>query len=109
MDYGKYVYEKQTREKEARKAQKQIEIKEVRLAPRTDEHDIQVALTKIRKWAEEGDKIRVRIRFRGREMSHPELAQELLERVARDTAGATVVESMPAFDGRSMVMVLTPA
>jgi translation initiation factor IF-3 len=109
MDYGKYVYEKQKREKEARKAQKQIEIKEVRLAPRTDEHDIQVALTKIRKWAEEGDKIRVRIRFRGREMSHPELAQELLERVARDTAGATVVESMPAFDGRSMVMVLTPA
>ncbi len=108
MDYGKFLYEKQKREKEARKAQKIIEIKEIRLAPRTDEHDVQVVINKIRKWAQEGDKVRVRIRFRGREMSHPELAHELLQQVAKDTAEVMTVESMPAFDGRSMIMLLSP-
>jgi translation initiation factor IF-3 len=109
MDYGKYLFEKQKRERESRKAQKQIEIKEVRLRPKTDEHDIQVVLTKIRKFAKDGAKVRVRIRFRGREMQHPEVAREILERVAQDAADATVVESMPLFDGTSMVMILAPA
>lgn len=108
MDYGKYLYEKQKRERESRRAQKQIEVKEVRLRPKTDEHDIQVVLTKIRKFAKEGAKIRVRIRFRGREIYHPEVAHELLQRVATDASDATVVESMPAFDGKSMVMLLAP-
>lgn len=108
MDYGKYLYEKQKRERESRKAQKQIEIKEVRLRPKTDEHDIQVVLTKIRKFAKEGAKVRVRIRFRGREIYHPEVAQELMERVAKDVADVATVESRPALDGRSMVMLLTP-
>ena len=109
MDYGKYQFEKQKREREARRAQKVIEIKEVRLRPKTDEHDIQVVLTKIRKFAKEGAKVRVRIRFRGREIQHPEVAQELLERVARDAAEVMNVEFMPQFDGRSMIMLLAPA
>jgi translation initiation factor IF-3 len=108
MDYGKYLYEKQKRERESRKAQKQIEVKEVRLRPKTDEHDIQVVLTKIRKFAKEGAKVRVRIRFRGREIYHPEVAQELLERVANDVSDVTVVEAKPILDGRSMVMLLSP-
>lgn len=108
MDYGKYLYEKQKRERESRKAQKQIEIKEVRLRPKTDEHDIQVVLTKIRKFAKEGAKIRVRIRFRGREIQHPEVARDLLDRVARDVTDTVVVESMPQFDGRSIIMLLAP-
>ncbi len=109
MDYGKYLYEKQKRERESRKAQKQIEVKEVRLRPKTDEHDIQVVLTKIRKFAKEGAKIRVRIRFRGREIYHPEVAQELMERVANDVSDVATVEARPILDGRSMVMVLAPA
>jgi translation initiation factor IF-3 len=109
MDYGKYLYEKQKRERESRRAQKQIEVKEVRLRPKTDEHDIQVVLTKIRKFAKEGAKIRVRIRFRGREIYHPEVAQELLDRVAHDVQDVVTVEARAILDGRSMVMVLAPS
>jgi translation initiation factor IF-3 len=108
MDYGKYLYERQKRDRESRKAQKQIEVKEVRLRPKTDEHDIQVVLTKIRKFAKEGAKIRVRIRFRGREIYHPEVAQELMERVAHDVQDVVTVEMRPALDGKSMIMVLAP-
>ena len=109
MDYGKYLYEKQKRERESRKSQKQIEIKEVRLRPKTDEHDIQVVLTKIRKFAKEGAKIRVRIRFRGREIYHPEVAQELMARVANDVSDVVSIEARPILDGRSLVMVLAPS
>lgn len=109
MDYGKYLYEKQKRERESRKAQKQIEIKEVRLRPKTDEHDIQVVLTKIRKFAKEGAKIRVRIRFRGREIAHPEVARDLMKRVAEEVADVVAVEAFPSLDGRSMIMVLAPS
>jgi translation initiation factor IF-3 len=108
MDYGKYLYEKQKREREARKAQKTVEIKEVRLRPKTDEHDIQVVLTKIRKFAKEGAKIRVRIRFRGREIRHRDVAENLMKRVAADVADVVSVESYPSLDGRSMIMVLAP-
>ena len=80
----------------------------MRLRPKTDEHDIQVVINKIRKFAKEDAKVRVRIRFRGREIQHPEVAQELLERVARDVTDVMNVESMPAFDGRSLVMLLAP-
>lgn len=108
MDYGKYLYEKQKRERESRRAQKQIEIKEVRLRPKTDEHDIQVVLSKIRKFAKEGAKIRVRIRFRGREIYHPEVAQDIMQRIANDVAEIATVEGRPTLDGRSMVMLLAP-
>lgn len=109
MDYGKYLYEKQKRERESRKSQKQVEIKEVRLRPKTDEHDIQVVLTKIRKFTKDGAKVRVRIRFRGREIYHPEVARDLMKRLAEDVADITVVESFPSLDGRSMIMLLAPA
>ncbi|HMN28912.1 MAG TPA: translation initiation factor IF-3 [Caldilineaceae bacterium] len=108
MNYGKYLYEKQKRERESRKAHKQIEVKEVQMGPKTDEHDIQVILNRIRKFAKEGAKIRVRVKFKGREIYHPEVAQELLQRVAADAADAATVESMPAFDGKSLIMILTP-
>ena len=109
MDYGKYLYEKQKRERESRKSQKQIEIKEVRLRPKTDEHDIQVVLKKIQKFSADGAKVRVRIRFRGREIYHPEVARNLMKRVAEDSSDVTEVEAYPTLDGRSMVMVLAPA
>jgi translation initiation factor IF-3 len=109
MDYGKFLYEKQKRERESRKSQKQIEIKEVRLRPKTDEHDIQVVLKKIKRFSAEGAKVRVRIRFRGREIYHPEVARDLMKRVAEDSSDVASVESYPALDGRSMVMLLTPS
>jgi translation initiation factor IF-3 len=109
MDFGKYLYEKQKRERESRKAHKQIEVKEVQMGPKTDEHDIQVVLNKIRKFAKDGAKIRVRVKFKGREIYHPEVAQELLQRVANDVAADASVESMPAFDGKSLIMILAPA
>lgn len=108
MDYGKYLYEKQKRERDARKSQKQIEVKEVRLRPKTGEHDIQVVLSKIRKFAGEGDKIKVRIRFRGREIYHPEVARDLLQRVSDEVADIVDIESRPAFEGNSMIMIMAP-
>ena len=109
MDYGKYLYEKQKRERESRRAQKQIEIKEVRLRPKTGEHDIQVVLTKTRKFLKDGAKVRVRIRFRGREIVHRDIALDLMKRVTEELTAEAVVESRPGFEGRSMVMLLAPA
>jgi translation initiation factor IF-3 len=108
MDYGKYLYEKRKRERESRKAQKQIEVKEVRLRPKTGEHDIQVVLTKSRKFFAEDAKVRVRIRFRGREIYHQDVARDLMKRVSEELSDVAVVESHPSIDGRSMVMVLGP-
>ena len=108
MDYGKFLYEKQKREREARKAQKQIEIKEVRLRPKTGEHDIQVVLTKSRKFLAEGNKVKVTIRFRGREILHREVALTLMQRVAKDLAPSSILETHPAFEGRAMFMMLAP-
>lgn len=109
MDYGKYLYERQKRERESRKAQKQIEIKEVRLRPKTGEHDIQVVLNKTRKFLKDGAKVRVRIRFRGREIVHRDIALDLMKRVTEELGEEAVVESRPGFEGRSMVMLLAPA
>lgn len=109
MDYGKYLYEKQKRERESRKSQKQIEVKEVRLRPKTGEGDIQVVLKKIQKFIGEGAKVRVRIRFRGREIAHPDVARSMLKRVAEEVSEIATVESMPSFEGRSMIMILAPA
>jgi len=108
MDYGKFLYEKQKRERESRKAQKQIEIKEVRLRPKTGEHDIQVVLTKSRKFLAEGNKVKVTIRFRGREIVHRDVALTLMQRVAKDLAPSSIVETYPAFEGRAMFMMLAP-
>ncbi|MCD6290099.1 MAG: translation initiation factor IF-3 [Anaerolineae bacterium] len=109
LDFGKYQYERTKREREARRARKQIEVKEVRLRPKTGEHDIAYKLRDARRFLENGAKVKVRVRFRGREITHPEVARELLERMAEELSDIAVVEQRPTLDGRSLLMVLAPA
>lgn len=106
MDFGKYKYEQQKREAEARKKQHIIEIKEIKFRPGTDTHDYDVKMRSVLKFLEEGDKVKVTLRFRGREMAHQELGLELLHRVAADVGDAGKVESMPRLEGRQMVMMI---
>jgi translation initiation factor IF-3 len=108
MDFGKFKYETQKREAEARKKQKVIEIKEIKFRPGTDTHDYQVKMRSVMKFLEEGDKVKVTLRFRGREMAHQELGLELLNRVAADVGEAGKIESMPKLEGRQMVMMVAP-
>jgi translation initiation factor IF-3 len=108
MDFGKYQYEKAKREREARKARKEIEVKEIRLRPKTGEHDIGFKLKQAREFLADGAKVKVRIRFRGREITHPEVAMELLERVAKDLSDVSIVEKDPGFEGRTILMILAP-
>ena len=108
MDFGKFKYEQQKREAEARKKQKIIEIKEIKFRPRTDTHDYDVKMRSVMKFLEEGDKVKVTLRFRGREMAHQELGLELLHRVAGDVGEAGKGESMPRLEGRQMVMMIGP-
>lgn len=109
MDYGKYLYEKQKREREARKSQKQVEIKELRLRPKTDEHDVNVVVRKIQKFVKDDAKVRVRVRFRGREIVHQEVAREMLDGIAANVSEVAEIETRPKMEGRSMIMVLAPA
>nr|WP_239025599.1 translation initiation factor IF-3 [Roseibacterium persicicum] len=109
MDFGKFKYETQKREAEARKKQKIIEIKEVKFRPNTDTHDYEVKMRSVTKFLENGDKVKVTLRFRGREMAHQNLGRELLERVAADVEGLGKVENMPKLEGRQMVMMIGPA
>lgn len=106
MDYGKYKYEQQKRESEARKKQKTIEVKEIKFRPNTDTHDYEVKMRSIRKFLEAGDKVKVTLRFRGREMAHQRLGLELLHRVRDDLVGLGVVETMPQLEGRQMTMMV---
>jgi translation initiation factor IF-3 len=108
MDYGKFLYEKAKREREARKAQKQIEIKEIRLRPKTSEHHRSFKVRNARRWLQEGMKVRARIRFRGREFHYPEIARESLTSIAEDLSDVAVVEQYPNMEGRTMLMVLAP-
>ena len=108
MDFGKFKYETQKREAEARKKQKIIEIKEIKFRPGTDTHDYDVKMRSVLKFLDEGDKVKVTLRFRGREMAHQELGLELLNRVAADVGDAGKVESMPRLEGRQMVMMIGP-
>ncbi len=109
MDFGKFKYEQQKRESEARKKQKTIEVKEVKFRPNTDVHDYEVKMRNVFKFLENGDKVKVTLRFRGREMAHQNLGRELLERVAEDTKEVGKVENMPKMEGRQMVMMIGPA
>ena len=109
MDFGKYKYETQKRESEARKKQKIIEVKEVKFRPNTDIHDYEVKMRNVFKFLENGDKVKVTLRFRGREMAHQELGRDLLHRVADDTAEVGKVENMPKMEGRQMVMMIGPS
>jgi len=108
LDYGKFVYELHRKERDARKAQKQIEVKEIQIRPKTADHDIEVKLNAARKFLAEGAKVRVRVRFRGREHTHPELGDELMERVISDMSDVAVVESPPKPEGSALIMLLSP-
>ena len=108
MDYGKFKYQEQKRQAEARSKQKVIQVKEVKFRPATDEGDYQVKLRNLRRFLEEGDKAKVTLRFRGREMAHQELGMRVLERVRDDLVELAQVEAMPKLEGRQMVMVLAP-
>jgi len=109
MDYGKYKYEQQKRESEARKKQKVIEVKEVKFRPNTDTHDYDVKMRNVLKFLEKGDKVKVTLRFRGREMAHQDLGRDLLNRVAEDVKEIGKVENMPKMEGRQMIMIIGPA
>ena len=108
LDYGKYKYQAQKKAAEARKKQHVVEIKEIKLRPMIDDHDYDVKMRSMKRFFEEGDKVKITLRFRGREMAHQELGYQLLNRVKGDTGPIAKVESEPRFEGRQMVMVLAP-
>src|SRR5215207_10002970 len=108
LDYGKYKYQAQKKAAEARKKQKVVEIKEIKLRPMIDDHDYEVKMRAMRRFFEEGDKVKITCRFRGREMAHQELGGKLLERIRDDVASIAKVEQDARFEGRQMVMILAP-
>ena len=108
MDYGKYKFQLSKRKAAAKKKQRQIQIKEIKIRPGTEAADYQVKLRSIIKFLENGDKAKVTVRFRGREMSHPELGLQLLERMVKELTDHSLVEQYPKFEGRQIVMVLSP-
>lgn len=108
MDFGKFVYERAKKEREARKSQTKIEVKEIRLRPKTNEHHRDLRVRDARRWLVDGNKVKVRIRFRGREIDYPEIALGDLKEVAEDLADIAVIEQAPMMEGRTMLMVLAP-
>ena len=108
MDFGKFKYEQQKRESEARKKQKTIEVKEVKFRPGTDVHDYDVKMRNVLRFLEAGDKVKITLRFRGREMAHQDLGRDLLERVAEDVKEYGKIENMPKMEGRQMIMMIGP-
>jgi translation initiation factor IF-3 len=108
LDFGKFKYQSQKKAAEARKKTKTVEVKEIKMRPGIDDHDYDVKMRAIRRFFEEGDKVKVTLRFRGREMAHQELGTALLNRVKTDTSKIAKVESEPRFEGRQMVMILAP-
>jgi translation initiation factor IF-3 len=108
MDYGKYRYEQSKKDKEARKNQKVISIKEVRLSPTIEEHDFQTKLRHVQKFLEQGDKVKLSIRFRGRAITHSEIGKSVLEKLAEQVKELCVIERAPKMEGRSMLMILAP-
>jgi translation initiation factor IF-3 len=108
MDYGKFKYQAQKKANEARKKQKTIEVKEIKMRPNIDTHDYDVKMRSMVKFFDHGDKVKVTLRFRGREMAHQELGMQLLQRVKAETEGFAKCEAEPRLEGRQMVMVLAP-
>ena len=108
LDFGKFKYEQQKKKNEAKKKQKVIEIKEIKVRPNIDENDYQVKLRAMKAFIDEGDKVKVTLRFRGREMAHQDIGVRVLERIRADMDVQTKVEQMPRMENRQMVMVLTP-
>jgi translation initiation factor IF-3 len=108
MDYGKYKYEQQKKAAEARKRQKVIEIKEIKMRPTIDDHDYDVKMRSMKRFFDEGDKVKVTLRFRGREMAHQHIGMELLTRIQKETDTFAKIEQYPRLEGRQMMMVLAP-
>lgn len=108
LDYGKFLYEKAKKEREARKAQTKIEIKEIRLRPKTSDHHRSFKIRDARRWLVEGKKVRVRIRFRGREITYPEIAMEDFREIAAELSDVSLIEQPPSMEGRTMLMTLAP-
>jgi translation initiation factor IF-3 len=108
LDFGKYQYERQKKEREARKAQKVIEIKEIRLRPRTGEHDLDTKVRQALSFLDEGSKVKVTVRFRGREIHHPEIARDQLEEFANKVGNVAIIESLPLMEGKNLFMLLSP-
>ena len=108
LDYGKFKYEQQKKKNEAKKKQKVIEIKEIKVRPNIDENDYQVKMRAMKSFIEEGDKVKVTLRFRGREMAHQDIGVRVLERISAEMDLTTKVEQMPRLENRQMVMVLSP-
>ena len=108
LDFGKFKYQEQKKAAEARKKQKTVEVKEIKMRPNIDDHDYNVKMKSMARFFDEGDKVKVTLRFRGREMAHQQLGRELLMRVKSDTEEIAKVESEPRLEGRQMVMVLAP-
>ena len=108
LDYGKYKYQEQKKAAEARKRQKIVEIKEIKMRPSIDDHDFDVKMRAIKRFFEEGDKVKVTLRFRGRELAHPELGMKLLQQVKADFEPVAKVEHEPKMEGRQMIMILAP-
>ena len=108
LDYGKFLYEKQKKDREARKAQTKVEIKEIRMRPKTSGHHRSFKVRNARRWLTEGKKVRVRIRFRGQEISYPEIALTDLRRISEELADVGMIEQPPMMEGRTMLMMLMP-
>ncbi len=108
LDYGKFKYEQQKKKNEAKKKQKVIEIKEIKVRPNIDENDYQVKMRAMKSFIEEGDKVKVTLRFRGREMAHQDIGIKVLERIRAELEITTKVEQMPRMENRQMIMVLSP-
>ena len=108
LDYGKFLYERSKKEKEARRSQKQVDIKEIRLRPKTTEHHRSFKVRDARRWLESGMKVRVRIRFRGREITLPDVAREDMDEIYTDLSDIAHIEAAPSMEGRTMLMVLAP-
>ncbi len=109
MDYGKFQYERQRRERRARKQQKTVEVKEIQLRPKTDDHHLGFKVRDARKWIESGMKVRVRVRFRGRERDFPDIARDRLIAIANELKDIASVEQYPSLEGSTMLMILSPA
>lgn len=108
MDYGKYKYEQSKREKEAKKKQKIISVKEIKLRPNIEEHDLQVKTKNIIRFLNDGDKVKVTVMFRGREMAHTDLGKQLLDKVATQITDTAIIERHPKVEGRNMIMIVAP-
>ncbi len=108
MDFGKFQYERQRRERKARKQQVKIEVKEIQLRPKTDDHHLGFKIRNARRWLQEGKKVRVRIRFRGREITHANIGRDRLEKIRDELSDVAIVEQFPNLEGRDMLMILAP-